>query len=223
VAAVGGGTAYLLTRGDDDGRQTASEQRTDEAEPTDEPTEDPSEEPTEEPSEEPTDDPSDDPTDTPDPGSEPAKAFSYREFDDDWSFKLDKVRLQATFEKGWDFDSCDPVQVEGAMSALGCTKASELTYSALDGRLQVSHIVFTMDSPRAAKKAVGKAGIPSDAWTSEPETYVDGVTTGRFKSQAVNQFVVLTMETHQSSVPERQATDFLGYKAADLYGAFLFR
>ena len=203
--------------------QTATTGATDS--PTDEPTEDPTDSPTDEPAD-PTESPSDEPVPDPTPppvGTERAKAFSYKEFDDDWDFRLGKVSLAASFEKGWDFDSCEPVQVDGAMDRLGCTRASELTYTGLDGRLQVSHIVFTMDSPRSAQKAVKKSGIQAGSWKSEPETYVDGVTTGMYQTKAVNQFVILTMETHQDSVPKRQASDFLGYKASDLYGAFLFR
>lgn len=185
--------------------------------PTPSETPPPSEEPP--PSEPPSGEP---PSEEPPPEVDPASPFSYTEYGNDWDFKFGDVALQATFKRGWDYDNCGPVENAGALTDLGCRWASEWTYRALGGDLALTHLVLTMDSAKAAKRAIARDLITSDSWKVQDDSTLPG-RDGRWRANAQGEFIVLTVETHEPGVRRAKSDEFLQYANADILGALAFR
>ncbi len=160
------------------------------------------------------------PAPDPDAGTGP---FSYTEYGNDWNFRFPgSPHLRAAFKRGWDYDTCRPVERGGALTALGCRYASQWTYRALGGDLALMHIVLTMTSDRAAKRAIDRSAFDDSDWRVEDAAYLRG-RDGSWRADARSEFIVITVETHERSVRAAQAKDFLDYGNTDILAALGFR
>ncbi|GAA5142810.1 hypothetical protein GCM10023340_06940 [Nocardioides marinquilinus] len=158
----------------------------------------------------------------PPPADPPAvEPFSFTEYGDDWRFRLGDVQLRADFVRGWDYPSCAPAEKGSALTDLGCVRASEWTYRALDGDLALTQVVYTMRDERAATRLIKRELISEDSWQVKRASTLPG-RAGSWRANTTGVYVLLTVETHESSVPLKRAASFVNYGNADILGALRF-
>ncbi|MBS45068.1 MAG: hypothetical protein CMH83_18240 [Nocardioides sp.] len=170
------------------------------------------------------------PTDTTTPDATPTgeaapppsgdRVFSYRGsiFDDDWNFRYGDVALKARYVEGWDYDGCGDVEVDGAITDLGCTEASEITYRALDGHVALTHLVLVFGTAEQAAQAV--PDLVAGTFEIRDESKVSDE--GTFIADNVGEIVVLTAETHEDPVTQEQADPYRAYANTDFVAALRF-
>ena len=178
----------------------------------------PTESETETPEPTPTETETDDPAPAPSGGK--LKAAEYTK---DWDFKLGDVALQAKHKAGWDYATCAPVAKGGKLRALGCRYAVEVTYTALGGKLQFTHLFLALPSESAASTAVSKDKISDSDFKIRDESFVPGYTTGKYRDNEGGTWVVVTVATAKAGVSEKQLDNYLKYANTDFSSALLFR
>ncbi len=146
--------------------------------------------------------------------------FEHADLARDWDFRYgDDVALRARFDRGWDFTTCGPVEVDEALSSIGCVRASEWILRSLRNKLAMTHIVLTFRSAAAARRAVAQGLIEPTSFRVRPAALVQGTRSrGTFTGDVVQglPYVVLTVETHAKGIKQRRADDFTTYGNADL-------
>lgn len=152
-----------------------------------------------------------------------AVPFSYREFGQDWSFTPpDSLPLRATFQVGWDYDTCAPVELARTFTRMGCVRASQWSYRALDSQVALTHLVLTMPDATSAEAAALSGRIKPGTWRLEPAAVVPGGKVSWTVDHA-NEYVVLTVVTRLPGATVEQATEYLDYSNADITAALRFR
>jgi hypothetical protein len=230
VVLIGIGGAALLFGGDGGDDTLAVDTSTD---PSAESSDDVSDQ-TEAPTDEPTDAATDAPTDaaTPSPPSEPSEPppssaapagakLTTAEYQDDWNFKLGSRHEFAKHIKGWDYATCGPVELKGRLTRLGCQYAVEVTYKALDGRLQLTNIFLAM--PTEAKATKVASGLTNDDFRIRTEAMIDNFSYGQWKSIGSTTFVVLTVVTAHDGVTKAQGERYLDDANSDFSAALIWR
>jgi len=186
----------------------------------------------------PTDAPTDEPTDaatdaaTPTAPSEPSEPpatsaapagakLTSAEYQDDWNFRLGDRHEYASHIKGWDYSTCGPVEKNGRLTRLGCQYAVEVTYKALDSRLQLTNIFLAM--PTEAKATKAASALTNDHFKIRSEAMIDDFTYGQWKSMVSTTFVVLTIVTAHDGVTRAQGERYLDDANSDFSAALIWR
>ncbi|MGF6884595.1 hypothetical protein ABIA39_007224 [Nocardia sp. GAS34] len=147
--------------------------------------------------------------------------LSYTEYAKNWNFTLDSVQLHADWVQGRDDSTCVPVESGTKFTDLGCRYTAELVYRAEGGALMLTQFVMGMSDPAKAAAAVGKYS-DSDL-KLRPGTYLAHFAVGKWQGGAQGQFLVTTLVTATSAVPEATAAKYLHYMQADMVSALMWR
>lgn len=173
---------------------------------------------------EPTPEPTPTETESEDPAPAPATGkLKASEYGADWDFKLGDVALKAKHKAGWDYATCAPVSKGGKLKKLGCKYAVEVTYTALGGKLQFTHLFLTLPSADAASKAVSQDKITDSDLDLRDESFLPGYKLGKYRDNEGGTWVVVTIATSMPGVSEKQLENYLKYANTDFSSALLFR
>ena len=173
---------------------------------------------------EPTPEPTPTETESEDPAPAPATGkLTASEYEKDWDFKLGDVALKAKHKAGWDYATCAPVAKGGKLEKLGCKYAVEVTYTALGGRLQFTHLFLTLPSDAAASKAVSQDKLTDADFSIRDESFVPDYKLGKYRDNSGGSWVVVTVATAKAGVSEKQLENYLKYSNTDFSSALLFR
>jgi len=148
--------------------------------------------------------------------------LSYTEYAHDWDFAFDGVELSATYQNGWDYEDCSAVETEGALTALGCEYAFEVTHRAEDDQLYLTTLVLSMpDETTATQVAKDKAIVDGD-FALQSESSLSDYSYGKWRTNSGSHFVVLTICTATDQVSEEKADEYLDNRAWDIAAALLW-
>lgn len=143
------------------------------------------------------------------------------DFPGNWDFKLGDVEHHATLVSSTDHSSCAPVEKGSVLTDQRCTYAAQWVFTALGGKVRLTHLFLVFDTERHAKAAQG-AMKDTDLELPDGSLYPSFVQ-GQWNSGVYGNIVAVTVGTSKVKVPEKKLTSLVNYMNTDFKTALLFK
>lgn len=143
------------------------------------------------------------------------------DFPGNWDFKLGDVEHHATLVSSTDHSSCAPVEKGSVLTDQRCTYAAQWVFTALGGKVRLTHLFLVFDTERHAKAAQG-ALKDTDLELPDGSLYPSFVQ-GQWNSGVYGNIVAVTVGTSKVKVPEKKLTSLVNYMNTDFKTALLFK
>lgn len=143
------------------------------------------------------------------------------DFPGNWDFRLGDVEHHATLVSSTDHPSCAPVEKGSVLTRQRCTYAAQWVFTALGGKVRLTHLFLVFDTERHAKAAQG-ALKDKDLELPDGSLFPSFVQ-GQWNSGVYGNIVAVTVGTSKVKVPEKKLTSLVNYMNSDFKSALLFR
>lgn len=142
------------------------------------------------------------------------------DFPGDWNFKFGDVEHQAKLRESHDYQDCGPVEKGSTLTRQRCEYSVQWVYTALGGKVRITHVFLVFDTERHAKAAQRKLDdeqleLPSG---STSPSFVQG----NWNSSVYGNIVGVTIGTTNTEIREKRLTSMVNYMNTDYRLALTF-
>lgn len=143
------------------------------------------------------------------------------DFPGDWNFKFGEVEHRATLRDSWDHASCGPVEARAVLTQQRCQYAVQWSYSALGGKVRMTHVFLVFDDERHAKAAEAK--LQDEDLDLPAGSLFDDFVQGKWNKSVHGNIVGVTVATARTTVPEKKLQGLVNYMNTDYRLALLWK
>ncbi len=143
------------------------------------------------------------------------------DFPGNWDFKLGDVEHHASLVSSTDHPTCAPVEKGSVLTDQRCEYAAQWVFTALGGKVRLTHLFLVFDTERHAKAAQG-ALKDTDLDLPAGSLYPSFVQ-GQWNSSVYGNVVAVTVGTSRVEVAEKKLTSLVNYMNTDFKTALLFK
>lgn len=139
----------------------------------------------------------------------------------DWDFKLGDVEHKAKLQGSHDYKDCGPVEKGSLLTRQRCEYAVQWVYTALGGKVRITHVFLVFDTERHAKAAQKK--LDDEQLELRAGSTFPSFVQGRWNSSVYGNIVGVTVGTTNTTIREKRLTSMVNYMNTDYRLALVFK
>ena len=143
------------------------------------------------------------------------------DFPGDWNFKLGDVEHRAKLQESHEYKDCGPVEKGSLLTRQRCEYAVQWIYTALGGKVRITHVFLVFDTERHAKAAQRK--LDDEQLELPAGSTFPSFVQGQWNSSVYGNIVGVTVGTTNTKIREKRLTSMVNYMNTDYRLALAFK